>query len=102
MSQVPQTVVVVRSEKNPTTGAVLGFIFGPLGLLYSNPMATLIMFPAYVVSAFLCAFLIGIPMVFACAVISAIWAYKSCQKHNNTIHQGVVTQTVPQQEKSAA
>jgi hypothetical protein len=99
MSQPQQTVVIVRAEKNPTTGAILGFIFGPLGLLYSNPMATLIMFPAYFVSILLCTFLIGFPLLFCCAVASAIWAHKSCQKHNQALHQSV---TQGHQEKSAA
>ena len=78
--------VVVKSEKNPGLGAALGFFFGPLGLLYSNTKAALIMFVPTVISAALCFFLIGVPMLFACMVGCAIWAYKSCETYNKSLY----------------
>lgn len=77
-------VVIQQAQKNPALGAVLGFLFGPLGMIYSTPIGAAIMIVPYVVSAFLCAFLIGFPMLFACGVASAIWSYKACEKSNQT------------------
>lgn len=77
--------VIMKTEKNPGLAAGLAFLFGPLGLLYSNTKAALIMFIPYCVSVALCFFLIGVPMVFACMVGSAFWAYKSCETYNKNL-----------------
>lgn len=93
--------VVVKSEKNPGLGAALGFFFGPLGLLYSNTKAALIMFVPTAISGALCFFLIGIPMLFACLVACAVWAYKSCETYNKSLY-GSDTKPNPHPVRSAA
>lgn len=94
MSNVSTQTVIVKSEKNPILGAILGFCFGPLGLLYSNTKAALIMLPAFLISGFLCLFFIGVPMLFACMVGSAVWGYMACDKHNKQLHVPHQTQPV--------
>jgi hypothetical protein len=41
---VQPQVIVVRTQKSPMLAAVLGFFFGPLGLLYVGFVPALIMF----------------------------------------------------------
>lgn len=81
-----QTQVIVHtSPKNETLGAVLGFFFGPLGLLYSSSyIAAGVFFVANVISFLLTPFLIGFPMLFGCAVGAAFWNYKACKKINQS------------------
>lgn len=50
---VPAPVVVVGSRKDPATAAILAFLFGPLGLLYSTVAGATVMFVISLVVAFL-------------------------------------------------
>lgn len=62
-------VVIVQVPKSPMLAAVLGFFFGPLGLLYVGFVPALIMFGVNVVVA---VFTAGIGLVFTwplCAMI---------------------------------
>jgi hypothetical protein len=92
MSENQVQIIVARSEKSPGLGAALSFFFGCLGLLYSSPKAALIMFLPYVISAALIPFLVGIPMLIVCNIISCVWAYKACEKHNRELHSGPTLQ----------
>lgn len=86
MSNVSTQTVIVKSEKNPILGAILGFCFGPLGLLYTHWKPAAIMLPAFLLSAVLIPLFVGIPMFFACMVGSAVWGYMACDKHNKQLH----------------
>lgn len=45
MTNVPQRqVVIVQIPKSPMLAAVLGFFFGPLGLLYASLRSAILMF----------------------------------------------------------
>jgi hypothetical protein len=46
-------VIIVQSPKNPGVAAILGFLFGPLGLLYVGWKPALIMFIIVVPTAVL-------------------------------------------------
>ena len=87
MSQQQVHIVVTKSEKNPFLGAALSFFFGCLGMLYSTPKGALIMFVPTVLSVCLIPFLIGIPMLVVCNIVSCIWAYKECENHNKNLIQ---------------
>jgi Na+/phosphate symporter len=89
MSQPQIHVVITKSEKNPILGAALSFFFGCLGMLYSTPKGALIMFLPTVISACLIPFLIGIPMIIVCNIVSCVWAYKACETHNNDLQKTV-------------
>lgn len=43
-STAPRQIVIVQTQKSPMLAAVLGFFFGPLGLLYVGFAPALIMF----------------------------------------------------------
>lgn len=89
MSQ--QVHVIVKSEKNPFLGGVLGFFFGFIGLFYADTKAALIMLGATVLSACMIPLLIGFPMLFCCWVASGIWGYLACQKYNAQMSQVAVS-----------
>lgn len=62
-------IVIVQVPKSPMLAAVLGFFFGPLGLLYVGFVPALIMFGVNVVVAI---FTAGIGLVFTwplCAMV---------------------------------
>lgn len=43
MNLAPTQVVLVQTQKSPALAAVLGFFFGPLGLLYVGLVPALVM-----------------------------------------------------------
>lgn len=92
MSQPTVHIVITKSEKKPALGAVLGFFFGPIGLLYSTISGAIVMGIATVISAICIPLLfgLGIPMVFGCWIASAIWGYMACKKHNDSINAAVI------------
>ena len=85
MSQQQVHVIVTKSEKSPILGTALAFFFGCLGMLYSTPKGALIMFVPTVISAILIPFLVGIPMIIVCNIVSCVWSYKACEAHNNEL-----------------
>lgn len=100
VSNVSTQTVIMKSEKNPVLGAVLGFFFAALGLFYSNTKAALIMLVPTIISGVLIPLFIGIPMMFACCVACAAWAYKSCESYNRELH--AAHPTAQQSIKAAA
>lgn len=48
-TSAPRQIVIVQTQKSPMLAAVLGFFFGPLGLLYVGFTPALIMFGVCVV-----------------------------------------------------
>lgn len=86
MSQQVQ-LVVTQSQKSPFLGVILSLFFGSLGLIYSSPKAALIMFIPFAVCTVASFFLIGIPFLIICNIISAVWAYKACEAYNQQLIQ---------------
>lgn len=89
MSEQNVHVIITKTQKEPFLGAALSFFFGCLGMLYATPKGAMIMFVPTVISACLIPFLIGIPMIIVCNIVSCVWAYKACQTHNNQLLQPI-------------
>jgi hypothetical protein len=83
MSQTnsPQ-VLIVKTEKNPGLAALLGCLFGPLGLLYSTTTGAVVMFCVNVIAALT---VIGLFLTWpACGV----WGYVAAKAHNKKLLAG--------------
>jgi len=73
-------VIIVKSEKSPGIAAILGFFFGPLGLLYSTVKGAIIMI---IVNFVVGLFTLGFGLFLAwpiCAIIGYFAAKKSNEK----------------------
>ena len=57
----PAQVVIVQSTKSAGVAALLGFFFGPIGLLYAGPRPALLMFCVNIVVG---AFTFGFGLIF--------------------------------------
>lgn len=82
----------IKSQmKNPNMGMALAFFFGFIGLFYSSPKGSLIMFIPTVVAGVLTAitFGLGIVLFVPITVINCIWANKACNSHNEKLFQNV-------------
>ncbi|QTE24367.1 hypothetical protein [Polaribacter cellanae] len=78
-----QTTVIVKSEKSAGIAAILGFFFGPLGMLYSTGKGALIMFIINFIGFFFLAFFILV----ITNPICAIWAYRAAKNDNIKLHK---------------
>ena len=74
-------VVVVGSSKDPALAAVLGFFFGPLGLLYSTVPGAAIMFGVSVVVGLL-TFGLGLFLLWP---VSAVVGYQAAKSSNQRL-----------------
>jgi len=77
-------VVVVQVTKNPGIAALLGFFFGPLGLLYSTMTGAIVMF---IINVFVGVITIGFGL-FITWPICAIWGYIAAQSSNKKMLAG--------------
>lgn len=71
-------IVIVQSTKNPGTAALLGCLFGPLGLLYATPKGAIIMF---FVNILVGAMTLGIGLFFTWP-ICGLWGYRAAKAAN--------------------
>ena len=77
-NQTQNQTIIVANQKSTTTAAVLGFFFGPLGMLYSTISGAIIMF---IISAIVGFLTVGIGLIVTIPICS-IWAYLAAKKHN--------------------
>lgn len=84
MSGEARQVVVVRAEKNPGTAALLGCLFGPIGLLYSTVKGAIVMF---IVNALVGVLTVGLGLLFTWPVCG-IWGYMAAKRYNEGISGG--------------
>lgn len=77
----PTHLVVVGTPKDPTAAALLGFFFGPLGLLYSTVSGALIMFGVSVVVGLL-TFGLGLFLLWP---VSAVVGYQAAKSTNQRL-----------------
>jgi hypothetical protein len=77
----PSQVVVVGSSKDPALAAVLGFFFGPLGLLYSTVPGAAIMFGVSVVVGLL-TFGLGLFLLWP---VSAVVGFRAAKSSNQRL-----------------
>ena len=83
-SQQP-AVIVIANKKSKAIAAILGFFFGPLGLLYSSLLGAAVMF------------IVSIPILFITAGFGifitvpacAIWGFIAAANHNSKISSQV-------------
>ena len=73
-----QQVIIVQNQKSAGIGALLGFFFGPLGMLYSTGVGAVVMF---IVTGVVAVFTAGVGLVIT-QPICAIWAYFSIKNKN--------------------
>ncbi|HYN56735.1 MAG TPA: DUF2510 domain-containing protein [Motilibacterales bacterium] len=78
---VPTHLVVVGTRKDPTAAALLGFFFGPLGLLYSTVPGAAIMFGVSVVVGLLT---LGLGL-FLLWPVSAVVGYQAAKSANQRV-----------------
>lgn len=76
-----QQTVVVENTKSEGVAAILAFLFGPLGLLYSTIMGAIIMFVIALPVVFFTAGLGVILISPACAV----WGYFAAKQYNDEL-----------------
>ena len=81
-----QQTIIVKTQKSAGTAALLGFFFGPLGMLYATGLGALIMFIITGIVAFVT---LGFGLLIT-NPICAIWAYV---KVNNDNKKDTVTVT---------
>ena len=84
MSNTPPQVIVVQATKNPGMAALLGCLFGPIGLLYSTTKGALIMFVVSFVVALVTA---GFGLLFVWP-ICGVWGYKAAKAENEKFLAG--------------
>lgn len=72
--------IIIKSQKNPGTAAILGFFFGPIGMLYATLSGAIIMF---VITAIAVIFTFGFGLIIT-NPICAIWAYLKVKKDNDS------------------
>lgn len=80
--------IIVKSQKSAGTGALLGFLFGPLGMLYSTITGAIVMFFVTGIVAF---FTVGFGLILT-QPICAIWAYVAINKKNKSEVQTISSQ----------
>lgn len=81
MNNTPPQVIVVHSTKNPGLAALLGCLFGPLGLLYSTTKGALIMFAVNIVVGLVT---LGFGL-FLTWPICGVWGYKAAKAENEKL-----------------
>ena len=85
MTDNPQPrVIVVQATKNPGTAALLGCLFGPIGLLYSTMTGAIVMFIVNLCVG-LVTFGFGLILTWP---ICGIWGYKAAQASNKKMLAG--------------
>lgn len=89
----PTQVVVVGARKDPTAAALLGFFFGPLGLLYSTVPGAAIMFGVSVVVGLL-TFGLGLFLLWP---VSAVVGYQAAKSANQRLAFAAVSHGYPAQ-----
>ena len=77
-------IVIVQTTKSPGTAALLGFFFGPIGLLYSTVMGAVIMF---IVNVCVGAVTFGFGL-FLTWPVCCIWGYMAAKAYNKKIIAG--------------
>jgi hypothetical protein len=77
-------IIIVQSTKNPGIAAILGFLFGPLGLLYVGVTPALIMFGVNILVAI---FTAGIGL-FLTWPLCAIVGYSRANLYNKKLLAG--------------
>ena len=80
-------IVIVQTVKSPGTAALLGCLFGPLGLLYVTPKGAIIMFVVNVLTGI---FTLGFGL-FLTWPICGIWGYKAAKSHNTKLLGGAAS-----------
>jgi len=82
MTTEPQRqIIVVQSTKNPGTAALLGCLFGPLGLLYSTTKGALIMVAVNIVVG-ICTLGFGL---FFTWPLCGLWGYRAAKAENEKL-----------------
>lgn len=81
-------VVLVNRQKSVGTAALLAFLFGPLGMIYSTPGGAGIMF---LVSLFAMALTFGLGL-FVTWPICVVWAAHAATEHNRRLAYGAQMQ----------
>lgn len=81
--QLARQPILIASEKNPGLATVLGFLFGPLGLLYASVPAALAMFAVNCV-VLVVTFGFGLFLTWP---VSAYVGYRAAIKHNERLRQ---------------
>jgi len=94
-SSAPQ-VVVIASQKSPVTAAVLGFFFGPLGLLYSTAIGAIV---AFVIAIPLSILRLGFGYLLV-ALTCAVVGYLAAAKHNKKSLQSAIPSIQTNQQES--
>ena len=74
-------IIVVQATKNPGTAALLGCLFGPIGLLYATGKGAIIMF---FVNLVIGAVTFGFGL-FLTWPICGLWGYKAAQAYNEKL-----------------
>jgi hypothetical protein len=77
--QAQPVMIAVPDRRDPVLAALLGFLFGPLGLLYASPLWALVMFG---VNLLIAIFTLGIGLLLTWPVC-AIVGYVAANNHNN-------------------
>jgi len=75
-------VVIVESVKSPGLAALLGCLFGPLGLLYSTGTGAIVMFVVNLVG------FVTVIGLFITWPICGLWGYLAAKKHNEKLLAG--------------
>jgi len=70
--------VIVKTQKSPTTAALLGFFFGPLGMFYATIPGAVIML---VISGIIGFFTLGFGLLITIPICS-LWAYIAVKNQN--------------------
>ncbi len=73
-----QQTIIVKTQKSAGVAALLGFFFGPLGMLYATGWGALIMF---IVTGIAIVFTAGLGLIIT-NPICAIWSYISVKNKN--------------------
>lgn len=82
---IQRQVVIVELPKNPAAAALLGFLLGPMGLIYAGRIwPAVIMF---IVSGCVALVTFGIGL-FIVWPICAVWAYSSAKAYNKKLMAG--------------
>lgn len=79
--QYPPHVVVVQGHKNAFLAALLGFFFGPLGMLYATVTGAVVMF---VVNLLVAVVTFGFGLALSWPVC-ALWAAIAASNHNSKL-----------------
>lgn len=73
-----QQTIIVKTQKSAGTAALLAFLFGPIGMLYSTLTGALIMFIVTGIVIFITA---GIGLIITIPICT-IWAYMKVKNDN--------------------